>query len=112
MFGLVGSDPTVSRLSDTLAADPRHPCTQGLMRSFPPLHGLLTRLTGIPGAPPDLAAPPSGCRFHPRCPHCVRDESARKLASLASLIRSTPNVLPTRLAAALAQSRLPSEGAP
>jgi peptide/nickel transport system ATP-binding protein len=60
----------------TLAANPRHPYTQGLMRSFPPLHGPLTRLTGIPGTPPDLAAPPSGCRFHPRCPHCVRDESA------------------------------------
>jgi peptide/nickel transport system ATP-binding protein len=60
----------------TLAANPRHPYTQGLMRSFPPLHGPLTRLTGITGTPPDLAAPPSGCRFHPRCPHCVRDESA------------------------------------
>jgi peptide/nickel transport system ATP-binding protein len=58
-----------------LAASPRHPYTQGLLRSFPPLHGPLTRLTGIAGAPPDLANPPAGCRFHPRCPHCVRDES-------------------------------------
>ena len=58
-----------------LAASPRHPYTQGLLQSFPPLHGPLTRLTGIPGAPPDLANPPAGCRFHPRCPHCVRDES-------------------------------------
>ncbi len=58
-----------------LAANPRHPYTHGLLRSFPPLRGPLTRLTGIPGAPPDLANPPSGCRFHPRCPHCVRDES-------------------------------------
>ena len=58
-----------------LAANPRHPYTQGLLRSFPPLHGPLARLTGIPGAPPDLANPPAGCRFHPRCPHCVRDES-------------------------------------
>ena len=57
-----------------LAANPRHPYTQGLLRSFPPLHGPLTRLTGIPGSPPDLADPPPGCRFHPRCPHCVRDE--------------------------------------
>jgi peptide/nickel transport system ATP-binding protein len=61
--------------ASALAANPRHPYTQGLLRSFPPLHGPLTRLTGIPGAPPDLAAPPSGCRFHPRCPHCVRDGS-------------------------------------
>jgi peptide/nickel transport system ATP-binding protein len=58
-----------------LAADPRHPYTQGLLGSFPPLHGPLERLTGIPGTPPDLSAPPAGCRFNPRCPHCVRDES-------------------------------------
>jgi peptide/nickel transport system ATP-binding protein len=43
------------------------------MRSFPPLTGPVTRLTGIPGAPPDLAQPPRGCRFHPRCPHCSGD---------------------------------------
>jgi peptide/nickel transport system ATP-binding protein len=61
--------------ASALAANPRHPYTQGLLRSFPPLHGALTRLTGIPGSPPDLSAPPAGCRFHPRCPHCVRDES-------------------------------------
>ena len=51
--------------------DPRHPYTIGLLRSFPPLHGPVERLTGIPGAPPDLSDPPSGCRFHPRCPHCT-----------------------------------------
>jgi peptide/nickel transport system ATP-binding protein len=53
-----------------LAAGAQHPYTQGLLRSFPPLTGPLTRLTGIAGAPPDLSDPPSGCRFHPRCPHC------------------------------------------
>jgi hypothetical protein len=30
-------------------------------------------LTGIPGAPPDLARPPAGCRFHPRCPVAFDD---------------------------------------
>jgi peptide/nickel transport system ATP-binding protein len=59
----------------TLYREPRHPYTHGLMQSFPPLHGPLARMTGIPGAPPDLAAPPEGCRFHPRCPHC-RPEDA------------------------------------
>jgi peptide/nickel transport system ATP-binding protein len=59
-----------------LAENPRHPYTQGLLESFPPLTGPLTRLTGIPGAPPDLSDPPRGCRFHPRCPYCVRDQSA------------------------------------
>jgi peptide/nickel transport system ATP-binding protein len=56
-----------------LAANPLHPYTQGLLHSFPPLTGPLTRLTGIPGAPPDLRDPPPGCRFSPRCPHCMPD---------------------------------------
>ena len=52
----------------------RHPYTEGLLRSFPPLTGQFERLTGIAGSPPDLAAPPSGCRFHPRCPHCLAEQ--------------------------------------
>jgi len=58
-----------------LNRQPRHPYTAGLIESFPPLRGPLERLSGIGGAPPDLSAPPSGCRFHPRCPHC-RPEDA------------------------------------
>ena len=54
-----------------LHTDARHPYTLGLIRSFPSLTGPLERMTGIAGAPPDLAAPPAGCRFHPRCPHCT-----------------------------------------
>jgi len=57
-----------------LAAAPQHPYTQGLLTSFPPLSGPLVRLTGIPGAPPDLRQPPRGCRFHPRCPHCTPEQ--------------------------------------
>jgi peptide/nickel transport system ATP-binding protein len=58
-----------------LGERPQHPYTQGLLGSFPPLSGPLQRLTGIPGAPPDLRDLPSGCRFHPRCPHCSRDSA-------------------------------------
>ena len=54
-----------------LYESPQHPYTRGLMASFPPLTGPMNRLIGIPGSPPDLADPPSGCRFHPRCPLCV-----------------------------------------
>jgi peptide/nickel transport system ATP-binding protein len=54
--------------------DPRHPYTVGLLSSFPPLLGPSERLIGIPGAPPDLSAPPTGCRFHPRCPHCRAED--------------------------------------
>jgi len=53
-----------------------HPYTLGLIGSFPSLTGPLVRMTGIPGAPPDLATPPAGCRFHPRCPHCNDEQSA------------------------------------
>jgi peptide/nickel transport system ATP-binding protein len=59
-----------------LRDDARHPYTLGLIRSFPSLTGPLERMTGIPGAPPDLAAPPDGCRFNPRCPHCTPERPA------------------------------------
>jgi len=62
--------------AERLAAQPQHPYTQGLLQSFPPLSGPSTRLTGIPGSPPDLRDPPSGCRFHPRCPHCLPAQQA------------------------------------
>jgi peptide/nickel transport system ATP-binding protein len=52
-----------------LFRDPKHPYTVGLMSSFPPLTGPKKVLSGIPGSPPDLAHPPAGCRFHPRCPY-------------------------------------------
>ena len=62
----------------TVFSAPQHPYTVGLMRSFPSIVGELQPLVGIPGAPPDLARPPAGCRFHPRCPHvmprCRTDE--------------------------------------
>ena len=57
--------------ADQLFRHPKHPYTLGLMSSFPSLAGPRERIAGIPGSPPDLANPPSGCRFHPRCPHCT-----------------------------------------
>ncbi len=54
--------------TDALFRQPRHPYTAGLLNCVPRLDGPAVRLKPIPGAPPDLAAPPSGCRFHPRCP--------------------------------------------
>src|SRR5205823_9885585 len=57
--------------SSELFHHPKHPYTVGLMSSFPPLFGEKRVMHGIPGSPPDLANPPSGCRFHPRCPHCI-----------------------------------------
>ncbi|GAA1971927.1 ABC transporter ATP-binding protein [Catenulispora subtropica] len=50
---------------------PRHPYSLGLLSSFPSLHGERVRMEGIPGSPPSLAAMPSGCTFHPRCPYVM-----------------------------------------
>jgi oligopeptide/dipeptide ABC transporter ATP-binding protein len=47
---------------------PLHPYTVGLMDAFPSIRGPKVPLMGIPGSPPDLARPPQGCRFAPRCP--------------------------------------------
>jgi peptide/nickel transport system ATP-binding protein len=47
---------------------PQHPYTWGLLNSMPRLDSDLGEpLAPIPGAPPSLLNPPSGCRFHPRC---------------------------------------------
>nr|WP_203645006.1 ABC transporter ATP-binding protein [Streptomyces sp. SID14478] len=47
---------------------PAHPYSRGLLEAFPSIRGPRVPLRGIPGSPPDLSAPPAGCRFHPRCP--------------------------------------------
>ncbi|MFN2159690.1 MAG: ABC transporter ATP-binding protein [Anaerolineales bacterium] len=48
---------------------PLHPYTFGLMSAFPSIVGPKRELTTLPGEPPDLISPPTGCRFHPRCPY-------------------------------------------
>lgn len=58
-------------------AAPQHPYTRGLMASIPALDGSVTeRLPTIEGQPPDLASPPPGCPFAPRCnladPQCTQ----------------------------------------
>ena len=50
---------------------PAHPYTVGLMEAFPSIRGPRRPLKGIPGSPPDLARPPHGCRFAPRCPEVM-----------------------------------------
>jgi len=50
---------------------PRHPYSTGLLEAFPSIQGARQPLTGIPGSPPDLARPPAGCRFAPRCPQAM-----------------------------------------
>ncbi|HEX9416397.1 MAG TPA: ABC transporter ATP-binding protein [Gaiellaceae bacterium] len=63
---------------DEIFNRPQHPYTWGLLGSLPRLDANVDRLVQIPGQPPSLLTPPSGCRFHPRCPYvmdiCKRQE--------------------------------------
>lgn len=54
----------------TMLKQPRHPYTQYLINSLPKLDERAERVS-IPGRPPALDNPPSGCRFHPRCPFAM-----------------------------------------
>jgi len=57
---------------EQIYAEPRHPYTDGLMRSIPSLSwDRKALLPTIAGSVPGLRQLPSGCRFHPRCPHAA-----------------------------------------
>ena len=65
---------------------PEHPYTEALLDALPQLEGeniRQGRLRSIPGRPPDLIAPPPGCRFAPRCPYAeLKDGCADQLPEL------------------------------
>ena len=52
---------------------PIHPYTQALMSAFPSVSGEKRELATLDGEPPNLLEPPTGCRFHPRCPHAIAE---------------------------------------
>ena len=60
---------------DQLLKNPLHPYTHALLAatSDPDYENSLTFKEVPPGEPPSLVTPPSGCRFHPRCPHFMED---------------------------------------
>ncbi len=63
---------------DDILNNPLHPYTRALMGCVPRTHKSIKRLFSIKGSVPSLINPPSGCRFHPRCPYkmdiCEREE--------------------------------------
>ena len=52
-------------------ARPLHPYSQGLLASIPRIDQPERELSSIPGSVPNLINPPTGCRFHPRCPYAM-----------------------------------------
>ncbi len=52
-----------------LYRNPLHPYTQALLKAFPDIRAKRQRFSFLPGSPPNLANPPPGCPFHPRCPY-------------------------------------------
>ncbi len=60
---------------DQVFHEPLHPYTQGLLKSIPniSLDVADQTLYRMEGTPPNLIDPPTGCRFHPRCPHVMAD---------------------------------------
>ena len=84
--GTVVEDAAATTLFDR----PCHPYTRGLLAAVPDLARPDHRARPIPGHIPNLLAPPSGCRFHPRCPLAVercaqekpalRDVAGRRVA--------------------------------
>jgi peptide/nickel transport system ATP-binding protein len=65
---MYAGDISETAIVKELFRNPLHPYTQGLLRSVPKVEQA-GDLATIPGAVPNLITPPSGCRFHPRCPH-------------------------------------------
>jgi peptide/nickel transport system ATP-binding protein len=60
--------------TEEVLAHPRHPYTQALLSSVPEPDPTARRArVMLAGEPPSPSAPPSGCAFHPRCPHPAKD---------------------------------------
>jgi oligopeptide/dipeptide ABC transporter ATP-binding protein len=73
-----------------LLARPKHPYSQGLIRSIPVIRNTAGRLITIPGSIPQPLEYPAGCRFHPRCPAalevCATDEPMSTSVSSGHLV--------------------------
>jgi len=65
---------------------PLHPYTMGLLGAFADIRAGREKLISIPGSPPDLLDPPTGCRFNPRCPY-AKDVCREKMPELLEAYR-------------------------
>jgi peptide/nickel transport system ATP-binding protein len=95
--------------SATLTDAPAHPYTQLLLSAAPDPDRVQPPSLAGSGAPPSLIAPPSGCRFHPRCPHAMAVCSAKAPPSVTV---STGHIASCWLHVDPAQRRSEEDGAP
>jgi len=72
IYVMYGGTIVESGPADEVFESPRHPYTTGLLESIPKLTGF--EGSGIDGSIPDYTEPPTGCRFHPRCPAYMEGE--------------------------------------
>ncbi|MEM3671227.1 MAG: ABC transporter ATP-binding protein [Thermoprotei archaeon] len=76
--------------ADDVIKSPSHPYAKALIASIPTAIGRTSQLVSIRGSPPNMLNPPSGCRFHPRCPSvmpvCSR-ESPREVQVNGKVVR-------------------------
>ena len=91
---------------ETLFKAPKHPYTQALLQEIPRIGTGKRRFNPIRGEIPSPLSPPSGCAFHPRCPHattqCVRQmpglrEVGQEHLAACHLVHGTVSHLPTEL---------------
>jgi peptide/nickel transport system ATP-binding protein len=71
MIVMYAGEVAESGSSNQVTREALHPYSQALIKSIPRITKKEGRLTAIEGAPPNMLAPPDGCRFHPRCPHVM-----------------------------------------
>jgi oligopeptide/dipeptide ABC transporter ATP-binding protein len=94
---------------DALFSSPAHPYTASLLRAVPMLGRGRTVLTQIPGTVPNMAAPPPGCAFHPRCPFAqppcsTEDPVAQQTPGMRSVACHYPLAEPPAVAIAVSNT--------
>jgi len=67
--------------TEKIFSNPLHPYTKGLIKAVPRV-SRKGEIEGIPGSVPDLVHPPSGCRFHPRCPAFIKGKCEKEKPEL------------------------------